>query len=91
MAIGCCPCISNPVCGIVGFPVAGSPDTMAEDSPYVRVGDIVSTGCGVGFITSTLAPTVLINDMQAATVGSSVAGCFVGQIITGAITVMSGQ
>lgn len=88
IAIGCCICCEFPCCGTVGYVISGSPNTLNENRPVSRIGDIVIAPCGTGTIV-TGVPNVLMNNIPVATIGSSVVGCFNGSIVTGSITVVT--
>jgi len=66
-----------------GYIIVGSPDVQSTGLAGARVGDLVISYCGhIGYIVSG-SGTNKTNNKGKAVVGSQVAGCTIGQIITG--------
>lgn len=84
--IGICCChfdLDPPCIPMGGYIFIGSPDVQSSGLSGARVGDLVVGYCGhIGFIVSGSSGNTT-NGKGKAVVGSTVAGCTIGQIITG--------
>ena len=81
---GICCCHSHPTCITMGgYIITASPNHNSGGLPQARLGDMTIGWCGHPGTIITAAPTDLTNGLGKARIGEVVAGCNIGNIITG--------
>lgn len=89
VGICCChppvPCVS-----MSGSIITGSPNAVSESSPVARITDITVGVCGHTGIIVSGSTVNFTNSLGKAFVGSSVTGCNIGVVISGAGTQVTG-
>jgi len=89
--VGICCCHVDPPCiGMSGFIIAGSANAVSAGLGVARIGDMTIGGCGHTGIIVTGSATNTTNGLGKATVGSTVTGCNIGTVVTGAPTHTTG-
>jgi hypothetical protein len=89
--VGICCCHTDPTCiPMIGFIISGSSNAKSENLGVGRVGDITIGTCGhTGSVVSG-SVTNLTNGAGKSTVGSTIAGCNQGTMVTGSSTHLTG-
>jgi hypothetical protein len=79
----CCCHPPYPCIPMGGYIVVGSPDIQSTGSAQGRLSSLTVGFCGHPGTVVSGSPTVLGNNLQKATIGSTVTGCNIGTVVTG--------
>jgi len=79
----CCCHPPYPCIPMSGWIVTGSPNIQSTGAGQGRLSDLTIGACGHPGTVVTGNPTVVGNSLQKATVGSTVTGCNIGNVVTG--------
>jgi len=91
IGVGICCCHSDPTCiGMVGPLITGSFNTLTNNIPSARIGDMVIGFCGHPGFMVTSSATAFINSRGAVRIGDLFVGCFTGVIIQGSPDTITG-
>lgn len=78
---GTCYCHPVPI-SVGGTIITGSDDTIVDNLPVARLGDIVKADCGHTGTIITASDTVVCNSRGVARLGDKTSGCYESTIIT---------
>jgi len=89
LGVGVCCCHKSCI-GMVGVLVTGAGTVIAEGMPTSRIGDVMLGFCGHVGIMVTGSSTVIAEGSNVCRIGDLFVGCFIGNVVTGAGTVITG-
>jgi uncharacterized Zn-binding protein involved in type VI secretion len=90
LGAGVCYCHRSPI-PMVGMLITGDSSVYTENSPTSRVGDIVLGFCGHIGVMIAGSSGIYSTGRAVVRTGDPFVGCFVGVLITGASSVITGE